>query len=225
MVKEMIEGYEVLKISAKIAKEWILNKHYAKRRCCVSYAFGLFKNDILVGICTFGYPPNYNFNNGGCVFNNLNVLTLELNRLVTNDGLDKNALSFFVVRALKQLPRPSCIVSYADPNAGHYGYIYQATNWIYTGNSTPKLQYTFKDGSVFDIHRRIDKKIKEHGEIIKKTKLIPTQRYLFFNGNKPDKRKMMKHLKMKILLYPKGVNKKYDASYKCSYVCKKDVKI
>jgi len=210
--------YKVLKISTLIAKEWILNKHYAKRRCSVSYAFGLFKNNLLVGVCTFGYPPNYNFNDGKCVFNNYKVLTLELNRLITNDALDKNALSYFVSHALKQLPKPSCIVSYADPNAGHYGYIYQATNWIYTGNSTPKFRYYFSDGFVFDIRRGIDRKIAEHGKVVKKEKLTPTQRYIFFNGDKPDKVKMRKNFKLQDLAYPKGVNINYDVSYECKKI-------
>lgn len=208
-----IKEYEVQKIDKKYALEWILNKHYAKRMCSISYSFGLFKNKKLVGVATFGYPPNYNFNEGKCVFNTYRVLTLELNRLITDDGLDKNALSFFVSKCLKMLPSPSCVVSYADPNNGHYGYIYQATNWVYTGDSTPKFRYHFKDGQSFDIRRGIDKKIKEHGEVIMKEKLIPTQRYLYFNGSKKEKKKMINDLKMKILEYPKGKNSNYEINY------------
>ena len=44
------------------------------------------------------------------------------------------------------------IVSFADPNQGHIGTIYQAGNWLYSGfaNSTPK--YRTKDGRV--LHNR-----------------------------------------------------------------------
>lgn len=216
--------YKVIQIENKYAKEWILNKHYAKRKCSVSYCFGLFdKYDELVGVCTFGYPPNYNYNDGKCIFNNYRVLTLELNRLITNDNLNKNSLSYFVSQSLSLLPKPSCIVSYADPNNGHYGYIYQATNWIYTGNSTAKHRYYFEDGSTFDIRRGIDLKIKEHGNIVKKEKLIPTQRYLFFNGNKRDVKMMRSDCKMANLPYPKGANSKYDTSYKCKSIKLEDV--
>lgn len=199
-------------------------KHYAKRKCSVSYCFGLFnKYDELVGVCTFGYPPNYNYNDGKCIFNSYRVLTLELNRLITNDNLDKNSLSYFVSQSLKFLPKPTCIVSYADPNSGHYGYIYQATNWVYTGNSTPKYRYHFEDGSTFDIRRGIDLKIKEHGNIIKKEKLIPTQRYLFFNGNKKDVKLMKSDCKMDNLPYPKGLNSNYDTTYNCKKVKLEDI--
>lgn len=207
----ILEKYTVVKIDNKYVKDWILNRHYAKRKCSISYAYGLFNNvGNMVGICTFGYPPNYNYNNGKCVFNDYEVLTLELNRLITEDNLEKNTLSFFVSRALDMLPKPSCIVSYSDPNNGHHGYIYQATNWIYVGTSTPKHKYTFADGTTFDIRRGIDLKEAKHGKLISKDKMLPTERYIFFNGNKTDKKYMKKHFKLTEKPYPKGDNTNYD---------------
>jgi len=202
------EIFDVREIDKGIAKPWILKKHYAERMPSVSYSFGLFGNNTLVGVCTFGYPPNYEFNNGKCIFENYEVITLELNRLVTDDGLPKNALSFFVSKCLDELPKPSCVVAYADPNKGHKGYIYQATNWFYTGTSTPKHRYHFEDGTTFDIRRGIDKKEKEHGKIVKKEKIKPTHRYFYFNGHKLEKEKMKKELKYDIKEYPKGQNEK-----------------
>ena len=149
-------NYKVKSIKSELCKDWLLHKHYAKRMCSISYAFGLYDNKFLVGVCTFGYPPNYNYNNGSCIFNNFKCLSLDLNRLVINEGLHNNALSFFVSKCLKKLPKPSCVVSYADQNNGHNGYIYQATNFIYSGLSTPKYKYVFEDGSTFDIRRSID---------------------------------------------------------------------
>lgn len=204
------DKYSIKPIDRYEAMDWILNKHYAKRKCSISYSFGLYQGNILVGVCTFGFPPNYNYNDGKCVFNNFECLTLELNRLVVNDGLEKNTLSFFVSSALDMLPKPSCIVSYADPNVGHHGYIYQATNWIYTGESNLKHRYTFENGQSFDIRRGLEGK----GKIVKKEQLLPTHRYLFFNANKKQRKKMLSDLKMNLLPYPKGTNLRYDASYK-----------
>lgn len=218
-----IDKYDVKQMhDREIIKEWIENKHYAKRMPTVKYGFGLFENNILVGICTFAHPPNYRFNNGDCIFNNYNVMTLELNRLVTDDGLYKNALSYFIMKCIRMLPKPMCLVSYADPNYGHYGYIYQATNWIYTGDSSPKIRYHFKDGTSFDIRRHIDKKIEEHGKVIKKEKMKPTQRYIYFHGNKNHIRQMKQHFKMKDLPYPKGDNYRHDINYKCKKITIED---
>ena len=39
-------------------------------------------------------------------------------------------------------------------------------------------------------------------------------RYFYFLGNKTQKKQMLNNLKYKIMPYPKGENKRYDASYK-----------
>ena len=76
------QNYKIIQLKDKEYQSWILKKHYAKRICSVSYAYGLIDQDYnILGVCTFGYPPNYNYNNGVCIFNNIKVLTLELNRL------------------------------------------------------------------------------------------------------------------------------------------------
>jgi len=204
----MKDQWSVMEIPHSQAYPWLLKKHYAKRIPMIKYAFGLYNEGVLVGVCTFGYPPNHNFNDGKFVFEGYKCLTLELNRLVVNDGLLPNSLSYFVSRCLKELPSPSCVVSYADPNSGHHGYIYQATNWIYTGVSTPKHRYIFEDGSEFDVRRGIDKK----GVVVDKVLLEPTHRYIYLNGNKRDLKQMASKLKVTRFPYPKGQNTNYDTS-------------
>tara|TARA_R100000353_G_scaffold135998_1_gene96541 strand:+ start:49 stop:711 length:663 start_codon:yes stop_codon:yes gene_type:complete len=203
--------YTIESIKKHETYEWLLHKHYLKRLPSISYCFGLFnafKN--LCGVITFGMSANFHYNDGDCVFNNYKVYTLELNRLCVNDNLKKNVLSYFVSQSLKKLPKPTCIVSFADANKSHHGYIYQATNWIYTGRSSGKFRYTFDDGTTFDMNRFNESK----GKVVKKEKMKRTYRYLFFHGTKKQKKKMLNSLKMKIQDYPKGANKRYNADYK-----------
>jgi hypothetical protein len=110
-------------------KDWLLHKHYAKRIPPIEFAFGLFIDNILSGVVTFGTPVSSTLRN---LWNNEYKL-MELNRLVVNDGLPKNTLSYFVSSALKLLPKPLVIVSYADTSKNHNGYIYQATTFIIQG--------------------------------------------------------------------------------------------
>jgi hypothetical protein len=201
-----MNGYKVIMLKNGEQNQWLLKKHYAKRLPSISYAFGLVDDEKIVGVCTFGFPPNFNYNNGKCIFNDHEVMTLELNRLVMNVVEVKNLLSFFVSQCIKLLPKPMALVSYADPNQNHHGYIYQATNWIYTGVSTPKKRYIFEDGSSFDIRRGIDTK----GKIVDIQDMKPTHRYIYLHGNKQQKKTMLKHFKLDSLPYPKGENKKYD---------------
>lgn len=133
-------NYTVLSIPSEQCFDWILNKHYAKRLPPIEYAFGLYDmSGLLQGIITYGTPSSNPLRN---LFPNFKIM--ELNRLCVNDGLIKNSLSFFVSYSLKILPKPLVIVSYADTAYNHHGYIYQATNWIYTGLSAKRTDWKIK---------------------------------------------------------------------------------
>jgi hypothetical protein len=41
------------------------------------------------------------------------------------------------------------LVSYADPNQGHHGGIYQAANWTYTGSTPPGAEYRDAQGRIW----------------------------------------------------------------------------
>lgn len=201
------DKYSVRSIETYLTKEWLLHKHYAKRMCSISYAFGLFKENILVGVCTYGMPPNYMEMMAWKPYD-----LLELNRLVVDDNLDKNTLSFFVSTTIKNLPKPKVLISYSDFSMGHYGYIYQATNWYYTGiGSVGEKIFYLKDGT--DRHQRHKSKI-DLSLIDRIEKTIGKARYYFFIGNKYEKNKMKELLRYDVLPYPKGDNKRYDASFK-----------
>lgn len=55
-------------------------------------------------------------------------------------------LSIAIKFLKKNSPDLKLIVSFADPNEGHHGGIYQATNWIYTGKSAKSYKYIDKNG-------------------------------------------------------------------------------
>ncbi len=138
----------IVSIKKNIYEDWILHKHYAKRLCSVSYAFGLYINKVIEGVITFGMPPSSTLAESICGKENAQYV-LELNRLIINDNLPKNTLSQFVSKSINLLKKPKIIVSFADPNMNHSGYIYQATNFIYTGQSSNVFQYIDKNGKEF----------------------------------------------------------------------------
>ncbi|MFW6047430.1 MAG: hypothetical protein ACOCP4_06580, partial [Candidatus Woesearchaeota archaeon] len=190
------EKYEVKNISFKELKPWLLKKHYAESIPPVSYKYGLFLDEGIVGVCSFG--KSYAREEGES-WEDFPVR--ELNRLVTKDGLEKNTLSYFVSQCLKSLPSPMIIISYADPNHGHHGYIYQATNWIYTGKSSSEKVYLDKRTNK-KLHRRTlydkfgtssIKKLPNY--IVPLGKTEGKHRYYYFIGNKRKKRKMKKMLR------------------------------
>lgn len=144
-------NFKVDSIAYREIKPWLLKKHYAHRIPSISYAFGLYDiGGILCGVCSFGSPASPFLVKG--ILGEKIYQVLELNRLCVNDNLPRNALSYFVSQCLKRIPKPMIVVSYADTAHNHHGYIYQATNWIYTGLSSPHKEY--KIDGLSNIHSR-----------------------------------------------------------------------
>lgn len=213
---------EVKSIKRELTKDWLLNKHYARRMCSISYSFGLFFDGILNGVLTIGKPASNALCVGVCGKENSSFV-YELNRLCVNDNLPKNTLSFFVSQCLKKLPK-MILVSYADTSMNHNGYIYQATNWLYTGLSAKRPDWKIKGKehlhsyTIADEFRgkknRIDLIKKKYGNKFYTIDRPRKHRYIYFLGSKKDKKLFKKSLNYQVLSYPKGLNKKYDSSYK-----------
>ena len=211
-----VNGYTVHTIERKDAIPWIKLKHYAKKTPSISHSFGLFYNDTICGVVTYGQPPNPQPRK--CCGEMYKDIVIELNRLVV-ESKRKNSTSFLVGKSLKLLPKPLIIVSYADPNQGHVGYIYQATNWLYTGKGGGAIELYLNGNRVNErtidhkgIHTKKDKKkyILDMGGYWDDAK--PKNRYHYFIGSKKQKKEMLKALRYPILPYPKGESKRYDTS-------------
>lgn len=197
--------YKVKSIKPELTHEWLLHKHYAKRLCNVIYSFGLYHQDILVGIVTYGNLASPAPCVGVCG-EKYRMEVIELNRLCVNDGLDKNVSSFLISRSLKLIPGPKIILSYADTSQGHVGYIYQATNWIYTGLSEKR---TDPDHDTKNVHNR-----NSFVKGLPQKERPRKHRYVYFIGNKKEILERRAALNYIPCEYPKGETKRYDAGYK-----------
>ena len=199
---------EVKPIKTFETKPWLLNRHYAKRLPSISYAFGLFDEGELVGVCTYGSPASPSLCVGVCGEEHRDKV-VELNRLVI-DSVKPNGASILVGRSLQLLPKPSIVVSYADTAQGHIGYIYQANNFYYTGATAERTDMGGEEGK----HSRHSK--DPSIRVFRSSK----HRYIIFTGTKKQKKFLKKKLNYSIEPYPKGESKKYDAS---GYVVKQGV--
>ncbi len=202
-------------------REWIMFKHYAKRIPPIEFAFGLFDGIRMVGVCTYATPVSPTLRS---LFGGFKLM--ELNRLVTDDDLPKNATSFFVSQTLKMIPKPMVIVSYADTSQNHHGYIYQATNFIYTGLSAKFKDYCVKgmehlhNGTIMDMSRGKENRVQwlrdKFGDDLYMRERSRKHRYFYFLADKRDKKRIIQLMPYDVQPYPKGDNKKYDASYQPS---------
>ena len=205
---------KVMQIKNQETYSWLLEKHYAKRIPQIMFAFGLYDEDKLKGVVTYGIPASPALCMGICG-KEYSDKVLELNRLCLMEN-NKNESSFLVANSIKLLPRPTIIVSYADTAQGHVGYVYQSTNFLYTGLSANRVDWTVKglehkhsktlsDGMTLE-------SIKEkYGEDFYYTERSRKHRYIFFHGSKTDKKVMRKKLLYGVLPYPKGDSQTYDS--------------
>ena len=205
---------KVLPIKNEEAYPWLLEKHYAKRIPQIMYAFGLYKDNELIGVVTYGIPASPSLCMGICG-KEYTEKVLELNRLCLMEN-NRNESSFLVSNSIKMLPKPTIVVSYADTAQGHVGYIYQATNFIYTGLSANRVDWTIK-GQEHKHSKTISdgmtlESIKDkYGDDFYYTERSRKHRYIFFHGSKMDKKIMASKLKYEVLPYPKGDSSRYDS--------------
>ena len=191
----------ISKITYSDAIDFLLPRHYSGRKPVISYSFGWVEGGNLVAVCTFGKPASNSLCKGVCG-DHMSTKVYELNRLCTNGNMKAN-LSEFVGKCLRQLkPLNLILVSYADKKMNHNGYIYQATNWLYTGATKSR---TDKFAGYGKHSRHYDKDAIEQYRQVRSSK----HRYVIFVGSKTFKRHCELELKYKQEQYPKGANKNY----------------
>tara|TARA_B100001250_G_C19379013_1_gene605387 strand:+ start:50 stop:604 length:555 start_codon:yes stop_codon:yes gene_type:complete len=183
--------YKVKQIERKDALERILKVHYLHRVPSISYTYGLFYDDKLVGTITYGSPASPSLCKGVCG-ETYKSNVIELNRLVL-DYNNKNEASMLISGSLKLLPKPKIVVSYADTAQDHKGIVYQATNWLYTGCTKARTDIKAKGGK-HPRHHAGDKSER----VFRSSK----HRYVMFLGSKKYKKIFKNNLNYNIEAYP-----------------------
>lgn len=194
------QGKFVREITYDEAKPFLLEIHYARRMPCITDAFGLFVDGRIIGCVTYGVPPSRPLCIGLAGEENCENVR-ELNRLCIlpeYNGGEYNYASYLVAHSLKMLPNGTFVVSYADPAWSHVWYVYQATNFLYTGLSAKRVDVFQPEG----LHPRSYNK-ENHSDLMQTR--TQKHRYVYLVGNKSTRRKMLKQLKYPVYdKYPKG---------------------
>ena len=193
---------EFKEITYKEAVEFLLPRHYSGRIPSITWAFGWYKNNRLMAVCTFGKPASNNLCIGLCGAENAKHV-YELNRLCREKDL-KEPLSKFVSQCLKRLKHENVIiVSYSDTAMNHHGYIYQATNFIYTG-ATKQRTDKYTEGNKHSRHYK--NSLQGEYRKVRSAK----HRYVYFcTYSKKQKKEWFDALRYPVMDYPKGDNSNY----------------
>ena len=138
----------ISKINKQLANEIVEKFHYSHSKTKNKISFGIYYNTKskffgeskeLIGVIIYAHPI------GRLVVKSISEIlkdnnVLELVRLFIHDGYGKNIESYFIAQTIKYIKKHhkevQVLISYADPEQGHLGIIYQAGNWRYQGTKS-----------------------------------------------------------------------------------------
>lgn len=200
------ETMHVKRINYQTAKTVIEPNHYLGKLGSTAMAFGAYIDNEIAGAMTFGTIPSPNASGICGPYHKHKVY--ELTRLYMYDWAGKNAESKFIGTVFKQLKPYAMhnggliIISYADTEAGHVGQIYQATNFIYTGESVAQKVVT-ETGEI--LHSRVasDSRRGMSSAGMQRISTPPKHRYIKFIGDKTQIKTFNNDLRWQRLPYPK----------------------
>lgn len=200
-----LENYEIGRISYARAMETVVKHHYLHRKAPCSIAFGLFLEDDLKGVVCYGTPSSAPLRSGIAGPENSNNV-IELTRLWVCDSVPRNGESFLIGNTVR-LSGKEIVVSFAEIQQGHVGTVYQATNWLYTGLSAKRTNWTI-DGVDKHCQTIADKytadEIREQfGDRFSLQERPRKHRYIFINAKGRRRKELLASLRYEIQPYPK----------------------
>jgi hypothetical protein len=199
------EKYLIKPISYAMAMRIIIENHYLHRKCPCSFSFGLFDGEDIKGVIVYGTPSSAPLRSGLCGPEEKNNV-IELTRLWVCDTVGKNGESFLIGNTIPLVDK-EIIVSYAEIQQGHLGVVYQATNWIYTGLSAKRTNWTIKGNdkhcqTIADKYTSVEIREK-YGNLFSLVDRPRKHRYVYFNASKKRKKYLLTKLRYAVLPYPK----------------------
>ena len=197
-------------ITFKEARPFILEYEYLGTMSTRTIqCFGLYYNNILSGAIVFSLPPSKGVQES--------VLGTEYKDKVC--VLSRGACAYwahphsgsklisFGTGWMSRNTQYKCFIAYGDPKANEIGTLYQACNWIYTGQTESKTEYYLNDKWVSGYEFRLQRK---KGNLLINIQTRPSSkkhRYILIKGkDKRETKQLKKELKFNTLPYPKRHN-------------------
>lgn len=203
-VRDMVLG----PVNSRDVNEFSRRYHYTSTGGNASWRWGLWHGVTLLGIVAYNLPTRETCQS---VFGPEHYDKVwHMGRLALADEAPRNSESKLISASLQAIKRehPNVwgVLTYAATDVGHLGYVYQATNAIYTGTGGHAVVYTDTEG-----RRRSDYYASSYvsrAEALSRGWTVgeggPKHRYLYVLGSKTQRRQRMEMLRLPTLPYPKA---------------------
>lgn len=209
---EQLKDIKVKVIDSKLAKQYTLKNHYMKTFPAAKVCFGVFYNNILSGVLTFGYSTATKQKVQKIIPNIQDGEFIEMQRMNILDTLGFNTESYVlgkVYELFKKNTKIKVLITHAGGCKNDCGIIYQSSSWMYFGKDKCDDFYLTKSGEYKNIiapmrFGRVPKGIKggqNVGEyLFGEGELIHSYRYLYLY---PLNKGLRAYLKKHEQPYPK----------------------
>jgi len=200
----------VAAVSQRETDEFCRRYHYSGTANSTLWRWGLWNEATLYGVVGYNWPTRSLCESVFGAEHHEHVW--HMGRLAMADEAPRNSESRLISGSMDRIERehPSvwAVVTYADPVQHHVGYVYQATNALYTGTGGESVRVTAADGTLRSTHNQDGRlsraEIRDRGWTV--TPTPPKHRYLYLLGNKTQRRERRRLLKWPVLPdYPKTV--------------------
>jgi len=154
LMESLKDDFEVLPTTRQEVADFILQGHYLHRwPSATKHIYKVVNKQTgeIIGTIFYGAPVSpslwrmFRTPEGQPILKPKELL--EIQRIFIKDDAPKNLESFLIGqgnRKIKEVaPEVKVVSTYADPEQGHKGTIYQATNAIYLGNPNGKHLYVY----------------------------------------------------------------------------------
>lgn len=184
-------------------QEFCHRYHYTATGGSTLWRYGLWHGWVLLGVVSYNLPTRETCES---VFGPDHVDKVwHMGRLSMADDAPRNSESRLIAGSLKAITRERpdvwAVLTYAATDVGHIGYVYQATNAIYTGMGGHTTYYVDNKGQRRTDHHTNDTRAKDAGWTKHQGGL--KHRYVYVLGSKTQRRQRMALLRLEQLPYPK----------------------
>lgn len=203
-----VRDMAVSHVSTSDVQEFARRYHYTGVGNNANWRWGLWHGVILHGVVSYNLPTR---SVCASVFGEEHLHKVwHMGRLILSEESPHNSESRLIGGSLKAIQREYpdvwAVLTYAATDAGHLGYVYQATNALYTGTGGDPVYYVDQDGKRRGTHldghgvgaeRAAEMGWTRHQGGVK-------HRYLYVLGSKTQRRQRLDQLRLPQMSYPKA---------------------
>ena len=165
----MTDWWSVNRITWQVADKHICQWHYSERMPSGrSYCFGLFNGFDLYCVAVYGIgvnPYQYSFLRKVTGFDCNQENTSEIKRVARTEPRQNYPITKFISVCNKEMKKLGTryVFSFSDPDQGHCGTIYKASNFTYLGKTTAERHVI--DSSGKKRHRKYYRRYAERNNV------------------------------------------------------------